>query len=576
MKTILVEDDPVVRRVLEHSLKSRSHEVVAFEEGESAWEEFQSSRYDFAVLDWILPGIDGLELCRRIRKHAHGRSCYVLVITAKDKVNDLRAVLDAGADDYFPKPISAKQLEIRLTISERQGETLRERRRAEEAVRTAFSQLEQSHDDLLSVLNQLRMGTALLDGKSRISFLSKQGQEIVGLAEKEVLGKTWEDIFPITERAKSQIASELQKPKNDRDKVLAKISQKERAQRWVEIEVRDDPRNPERKIFFLYDVSEIYRLRQQLKGKAIFHDLVGKSHPMRQVYELIRDLGEVDTTVLIEGETGTGKELVARAIHQSSQRKGGPFIALNCAGLTESLVASQLFGHRRGAFTGAVEDRRGMFEAANGGTLFLDEIGDVPLSVQINLLRVLETRELQRVGEVRTRKIDVRVLSATNRDLAALSEEGQFRQDLLYRLRIARVNLPPLKDRREDIPLLIEWFLSQIATSVGKTVDSVSDEAIRALISYSWPGNVRELRNAIEFGLIRCKGNVLERRDLPPEVVAFEHPAFVRPTRRQDEKQAILAALEQVDGNRSAAAKLLGMSRATFYRRLTEHGIDFE
>jgi DNA-binding NtrC family response regulator len=217
-----------------------------------------------------------------------------------------------------------------------------------------------------------------------------------------------------------------------------------------------------------------------------------------------------------------------------------------------------------------------MFEAANGGTLFLDEIGDVPVSVQINLLRVLETRELQRVGEVRTRKIDVRVLSATNRDLAALSEEGQFRQDLLYRLRVARVSLPPLRERREDIPLLIEWFLNQVSVTTGKTVDSVGDEALRALISYSWPGNVRELRNAVEFGLIRCKGNVLERRDLPPELVEFEHPVFVRPARKQDEKQAMLAALEQAAGNRSAAAKLLGMSRATFYRRLAEHKIDFE
>jgi PAS domain S-box-containing protein len=576
MRTILVEDDPVVRRVIGHALKSRSHDVTALGDGETAWEEFQGSRYDLAILDWVLPELDGLELCRRIRKHPHGDSCYVVVITVRDSPGDLQAVLDAGADDYFPKPISPKLLEIRLTVAEKQSETLRERHRAEEGLRTAFSRLEQNHDDLLSILNQLRMGTALVDGASRITFLSRQGQEMIGLSEEEVLRKAWDDIFPFGDLEKSQVAQELQKPKDERAKILTKISRKGSSRRWVEIEVRDDPRNPERKIFFLYDVSEVHELRQQLKGKAVFQNLVGKSHPMRQVYQLIQDLGEVDTTVLIIGETGTGKELVARAIHESSRRKDGPFIALNCAGLTESLVASQLFGHRRGAFTGALEDRRGMFESANGGTLFLDEIGDVPVSVQINLLRVLETRELQRVGEVQTRKIDVRVLSATNRDLAELSAQGQFRQDLLYRLRIARVQLPPLRERREDIPLLIEWFLNQISTTTGKGVDSVSNEALRALISYSWPGNVRELRNTVEFALIRCKGHVLEKRDLPDEVVTLERPVFVRPTRKQDEKQAILAALEQASGNRSTAAKILGMSRATFYRRLSDYEIDVE
>jgi DNA-binding NtrC family response regulator len=277
---------------------------------------------------------------------------------------------------------------------------------------------------------------------------------------------------------------------------------------------------------------------------------------------------------LIEGETGTGKELVARAIHFSSQRKEKPFVAVNCAGLTESLLSSQLFGHKRGAFTGAIEDHRGLFEAANGGTLLLDEIGDIPMPVQNQLLRVLQEREIVRLGETLPRKVDVRIIAATHRNLSAEAAAGRFRSDLFYRIRVARITLPPLRRRREDIPLLAASFLGQFSAGSGKRVTEISQEALQALIDYDWPGNVRELKSAIEFTLIHCAGAVIQTEDLPPEI--FPPAEAIAGDPLQDERSRFVQALDRSRGNRALAARLLGISRATLYRRLADLKINSE
>jgi DNA-binding NtrC family response regulator len=346
---------------------------------------------------------------------------------------------------------------------------------------------------------------------------------------------------------------------------------------WLEADVKDDPRDPRGKIFFLYDVTEVHDLRRLLDERAQFYDLLGKSAVMQQVYQQIRAVARVDSTVLIEGETGTGKELVARAIHAASHRKDKPFIAVNCAGLTEALLASQLFGHKRGAFTGAIEDHQGLFEAANGGTLLLDEIGDIPMAVQNQLLRVLQEREIVRLGETRPRKIDVRLLAATHRSLTDEMTKGNFRTDLFYRIRVARIAVPELRERREDIPLLAASFLAQFSAAVGKSVTELSHEAVRLLMDHPWPGNVRELRSAIEFAVIRCGGAVLQPDDLPPEII--EPANFISSIPGDplnDEKARFLEALNRSRGNRALAARLLGISRATLYRRLADLNINPE
>jgi DNA-binding NtrC family response regulator len=292
---------------------------------------------------------------------------------------------------------------------------------------------------------------------------------------------------------------------------------------------------------------------------------------MQDAFEQIRSVADVKTTVLIRGETGTGKELAARAIHEESPRSDGPFVAVNCAALSPDLAGSQLFGHRKGAFTGASADQSGYFEAADGGTLFLDEIGDVPLDVQRQLLRVLEEEAVTRLGETAPRPVDVRIVAATHRSLDDEVDADRFRQDLLYRIRIARVSLPPLRERRSDIPLLVRTFLREIGARVGTNVTTVSDDALRRLLDYDWPGNVRELRNALEAALIRASGTTLRADDLPAEI---QTTAPTNTNNSSEDAERIRAALDQTDGNRTEAAKLLGISRATLYRRLDEYDIN--
>jgi DNA-binding NtrC family response regulator len=291
---------------------------------------------------------------------------------------------------------------------------------------------------------------------------------------------------------------------------------------------------------------------------------------MNLVFQQIQQLAKVDSSVLIEGETGTGKELVARAIHFSSRRKQKPFIAVNCAGLTDSILGSQLFGHKKGAFTGAIEDQQGVFEAAEGGALLLDEIGGVSPNVQASLLRVLQEREITRLGESKPKKIDVRVLVATHHNLSQDVLNGAFRADLLYRIRVARIQLPPLRERREDIPLLVASFLEHGCAMIGRSVHDVSSEAMGILMDYMWPGNVRELKSAIECALIRCDSPMMEANDLPPEILEASGLRFSADSQETNEKTRLVSALQSVRGNREAAARLLGISRATLYRRLAE------
>jgi sigma-54 dependent transcriptional regulator, acetoin dehydrogenase operon transcriptional activator AcoR len=451
------------------------------------------------------------------------------------------------------------------------------RRLAENQLRDLLRQVERSRNDLGSILNELRIGTAMTDEEGHVVFLNAAAQQLFVRPDVSRMDMPWKELFGLDPEDTVQLQALIQKPPAERAKIPVRLDRTDGRRVWLEVDVKDDPRDARGKIFFLYDVTEVHDLRRLLDERAQFHDLLGKSKAMQLVYQQIRDVARVDSTVLIEGETGTGKELVARAIHSSSHRKDKPFVAVNCAGLTESLLSSQLFGHTRGAFTGAIEDRQGLFEAANGGTLLLDEIGDIPITVQNQLLRVLQEREITRLGESRPRKIDVRVLAATHRNLSEEAAKGTFRSDLFYRIRVARISLPSLRARREDIPLLAASFLAQFSAASGKRVTDVSHDALRLLAGYHWPGNVRELRSAIEFAVIRCGGAVIQPDDLPPEILQpADFESVIPGDPLVDEKTRFLQALERSRGNRALAARLLGISRATLYRRLADLKINSE
>jgi DNA-binding NtrC family response regulator len=319
-------------------------------------------------------------------------------------------------------------------------------------------------------------------------------------------------------------------------------------------------------------------LREQLRERYGLPGLIAQSPAMHAVLDLVERVAPTGATVLIQGESGTGKEVIAKAVHHASPRAARPFVAVNCGAVPEPLLESELFGFTRGAFTGAVASKLGLFEEAHGGTLFLDEIAEMPAALQVKLLRTLQSGEIRRLGATQATTIDVRVIAATNRDLAAMIADGSFREDLFYRLNVIQVVLPPLRERREDIPALAEHFLARSAARLEREV-RLSPEGLERLLRYPWPGNVRELENAIERAVILARGDAVGVEDLPPHVAAGLNlgpsPALPKPITLADaERDHILAALERFGRNHSAAAEALGIGRTTLWRKLKEYGID--
>ena len=325
---------------------------------------------------------------------------------------------------------------------------------------------------------------------------------------------------------------------------------------------------------------ENVNLRQQLDSKFGLENIIGQSPAMREIYEIVQQVAPTRATVLVTGESGTGKELIARAIHQLSPRARQPFVAVHCAALAPTLLESELFGHEKGAFTGAHERRIGRFEQAQGGTLFLDEIGEIDATIQVKLLRFLGERTFERVGSNKTLSADARLVAATNKNLEELVKTGKFREDLFFRLRVVEIGLPPLRERTGDIPLLAQNFLREFAKENGKAVNEFTADALECLMKFSWPGNVRELRTAVEHAVVLSRGERIAVRDLPPSVRNGGTPVETRflqgndLTVKEAEKQLIMRALKETDGNRTLAAKKIGMSRRTFHRKLHTHHLE--
>ncbi len=322
--------------------------------------------------------------------------------------------------------------------------------------------------------------------------------------------------------------------------------------------------------------QQIDSLKRELGVEDSFQGMLGTSEPMRRLFNLVEAAANSQAPVLIQGESGTGKEMVAEAIHNLGPRSGGPFIKVNCAALNPSLLESELFGHVRGAFTGAARDRVGRFEAAAHGDFFLDEMGDLPPSIQVKLLRVLQEQVIERVGDHRPIPVDTRIISATHRDLRQLVDRGQFRQDLYYRVAVIPIRVPPLRERRKDIPLLVDAFIKRVRAKSGNPVEGVTQQTLDLLTAYAWPGNVRELINVVEYAFVVCKEGLIQPHHLPGHMLgtAAPPPPVVQSRRRgplsAEQRQAIIDALEQTGGKRAEAAALLGISRVTLWKRLKE------
>jgi len=442
VKILIVDDEAIVRESLRDWMSDVGHQVLTAENGHQALEIIEKEKPGIAIVDLIMPGMDGIELLKRAKEIYP--NIEVIIITAYGSIPTAINAMREGAYDYIEKPFCPERAEL--------------------------------------LVNKL--------------------------AEHQRL------------------------------------------------------------------VEENISLHQKLEKQYRFENIIAKSPKMQQVIEVIRVVAKSNATVLIVGDSGTGKELVARALHSQSYRKDKPFVAVSCAALPESLLESELFGHEKGSFTGAHAQRKGKFEVANRGSLFLDEIGEMSANIQVHLLRVLEEREFTRVGGDELVKVDVRVISATNKDIKKAVADSQFREDLYYRLNVVSIELPPLRERKEDIPLLARHFLNKFAVENQKEIIDFSPEATDFLLKYEWPGNVRELENAVERAVILANNSYIEARDMPQENIQMNPSATVEKSLRESEKRCILAILKESRGNFSEAARVLGISRATLYNKIKAYGLN--
>jgi PAS domain S-box-containing protein len=435
------------------------------------------------------------------------------------------------------------------------------------------------------IFDNIPDGIFTVDQAGLITSFNRAAEQITGWGRADVVGRPCARVFRATHCEHSCfLRQSIDRGEKHRDEEVT-IRRRDGAEVLVSVstaKLEDDRGEVVGGVEMFRDLSMLVELRRQIHGTYTSDDIVTKSPGMQGVRELVRLVARSSSTALIEGEPGTGKELVARAIHNLGPRRDKPFVAVNCGALPDSLAESELFGYRKGAFTDATHDKPGRFALADGGTLFLDEIAEVSPAIQVKLLRVLQEREYTPLGAVRPAKVDVRILAATNKDLAAEVGHGRFRQDLFFRLHVIRVSLPPLRARIEDVPLLVDHFIRKFNATQGRRIAGVSERAMAALMRYDYPGNVRELENAIEHAFVVCGGDVVEREDLPPHLLGerLSAPAWAPPAGEvrlgpleEAEAVAIREALERHRGHRARAAAELGISRNTLWRKMRRYAI---
>ena len=435
------------------------------------------------------------------------------------------------------------------------------------------------------ILDSIADGVFTVDQQGRITSFNQAAERITGFSKEEAVGQYCHEIF------RSNLCFEACALKHTAETtepiVNLEVNILNRDNREIPISistavVRDESGNVVGAVETFRDLSLIKELRKEISSSYSFQDILGRSKSMLELFQILPDISQSDATVLLEGESGTGKELFATAIHNLSTRTERPLIRVNCAALPETLLESELFGYKKGAFTDARSDKPGRFRQANGGTILLDEIGDMSKGTQVKLLRVLEQKEFEPLGSTKTERVDVRIIAATNRDLMEMMHRREFREDLFFRINVIRLNIPPLRERREDIPLLIDHFMERINLKQSKQIKKLSRSALKILLNYDFPGNVRELENIIEHAIILTKGIEIQPRNLPSYLRSkqIEVPARAKISEEQDlavlekvERDLIASALERNGGNTATAAKELGIHRSTLWRKMKRYGV---
>jgi PAS domain S-box-containing protein len=553
-RILLVDDEEGIRFTLGSLLRKEGYQVDVAAGHVDTIVRIQAAHYDLAFVDIMLGSDNGMDVLYDIK--AISPSTLVVMFTARPEVDTAASAVRLGAFDYITKPVQAKTLLSisRLALSEKKMNDERERYRV----------------NMDAIFRTVSDSIVMIDSEGRLAHFNSAAEHVCGYTS-DLIGKNVAEInFGCGGECRAALLETLS---TSTPKVLRRFECRTPygSASFVSFKstvIAEANGTVSGAVAVIRDETPLVELEHSLKKRGQFHDIIGISEAMQRVYSLITALADVPTTVLINGESGTGKELVAAALHYAGSRAKEPFVKVNCSALSESLLESELFGHVRGAFTGAIADKIGRFQKAHRGTLFLDEIGDISPAVQMRLLRVLQESEFERVGESKPTKVDVRIITATNQNLAEMVSRGKFRQDLYYRLNVVRMELPSLKERREDISLLVEHFITKFNHKIGKKIKALSDDAMKIFRTYSWPGNVRELEHAVEHAVILCRNDIISVQNLPQDLVDAAQGR--QPAPKSENSLSLGQALEMSCGNITHAARLLGVSRPTVYRHLKE------
>jgi len=567
-RILVIDDEENIRLVFKTHLSNEGYETFTAKDFTSAVEVISKTDLDLIIADIILGGDTGIDILREVTDRA--MNCPVIMITGEPNLDSAAESVRLGAFDYLPKPVRRETLLRVVNHALGQKALMDEKNRIE-------VENERFRRNLEAIFRSVKDAIVTVDGEMRVIEANNATEHICSVSPEEIIGKKFTDQATQCRRACHHALQETLETQKSVTDYRVECGHRHRPGQVVvlsSVPLMDQDERPVGAVLVARDVTRLTDLERELREQRQFHHIVGKSQKMQKIYKLLEYLADTETTALITGESGTGKELVAKALHHEGIRADKPLVTVNCSALAENLLESELFGHVKGSFTGAVKDKVGRFQMADGGTIFLDEIGDVSATIQLKLLRFLQEKEFERVGDSEPIKVDVRVVAATNLDLGKKVVSGGFRQDLYYRLKVVQIALPPLRERREDIPLLTDHFLHLFRKKLNKHIDGVSDQVLAMFMRYPWPGNVRELEHAVEHAFVLCQGPVITAEHLPIEFAEQFKEIIHGPERRAiNGPQEVLEALTKTDWNKAKAARLLGISRPTLYQKISEYNL---
>ena len=619
-KVLFIDDEEGIRKIFSILLRKEGYQVFTAKSGEEGLKIFEQEMPPIVITDIKMPGIDGIGVLKRVKEI--NPDAEVIIITGYGDMDSAIEALKLDASDFLPKPVkdeallvalkrAQEKLELRIklkkythNLEDLVRERTKELQRAQEQIKTFYevsryisenTSLKETIDFVLKKIKEVvnyDYALPLIFNSKKDNFISIEGYDspnilgnwtqaysIASMTEPMDMERWRSKRLPLTGPLKkfSYIASiPIVKEKEVMGSIIlaSHDSSSFSAQNMRFIYLMLSQTSGVIRRIILQD-EQLERLHNQIKMLSGYGDIIGKDPKMQRIYQLILDIAPSNATVLIQGESGTGKELVARAIHMNSPRKDKPFVVVNCSAYPQTLIESELFGYEKGAFTGATQRKLGRFEIAHEGTIFLDEVSEIPLPSQVKILRFLQFQEFERLGGTETIKVNVRVIAATNKDLGEEVKKGNFREDLYYRLNVIPINLPPLRERKGDIPLLVEYFLKRLSTQSGKGIKELSPSAMQSLINYNWPGNVRELENVLEYAFVLTKGKIIEAKALPPALrssgIIWSKDKIA--SLEDNEKKFLIEMLNEFNWNKLQVAKRLGISRSTLYAKLKKYNL---